>query len=56
MNDKLSIQITLEALGYPNGWAGDDIHGITVWINDDPQPTEEQLVAAGWIKQDPPDA
>ncbi len=54
MIQPISLEVTLDAMGYLDGWAGDDVYGITLWIREEPQPTEDELIAAGWIKIDPP--
>jgi hypothetical protein len=45
----LTITKALEALGFIDGWAANE-YGIILWEREEPQPTEAQLVAAGWIK------
>lgn len=46
-----SLVTALVVLGFTDGWAvsGDT---ITLWENEAPQPTEEELIAAGWEKPD----
>lgn len=46
-----SLVTALVALGFTEGWAvsGDT---ITLWENEAPQPTEAELIAAGWVKPD----
>ena len=46
-----SLVTALLALGFTDGWAvsGDS---IILWENEAPQPTEEELIAAGWVKPD----
>jgi hypothetical protein len=41
----------LRKLGFTNGWAisGDT---IVLWENTEPQPTEAELIKAGWVKPD----
>jgi hypothetical protein len=41
----------LVALGFTDGWA---INGDTIvlWENTVPQPTEAELIKAGWVKPD----
>lgn len=46
---RMTIETALETLGFPEGWAASD-HGIILWENPEPQPTEQELIAAGWIK------
>lgn len=46
-----TIVTALENLGYTDGWAANDIDGIVLWENQTPQPTDDELVAAGWIQQ-----
>jgi hypothetical protein len=48
----MTIDQVLQSLGYLQGWAANNIDGIVVWENDNPQPTEAELIAAGWIKQE----
>jgi hypothetical protein len=45
----MTIITALNALGFESGWAANE-HGITFWGNTEPQPTEAQLTAAGWVK------
>lgn len=45
-----SIVAVLLSLGFETGWAVNDVDGIVLWERDEPQPTEEELVAAGWVK------
>lgn len=47
---ELSIALALQNLGFADGWAANDVDGIILWIREEPQPTEEELVAAGWVK------
>lgn len=44
-----TLVTALIALGFTDGWA---ISGDTIilWENDAPQPTEAELVKAGWVK------
>ena len=46
-----TLATALITLGFTDGWAinGDN---IVLWENDAPQPTEEELIAAGWVKPD----
>jgi len=46
----MNIVEVLTALGFHDGWAADHAKGIILWERDEPQPTEEELVAAGWVK------
>ena len=50
---KLSIATALENLGFSDGWAANDVDGIILWINAEPQPSDVELIAAGWIKPEP---
>ena len=45
-----TIGEAIKSLGFDGGWAADDAKGIVLWARDEPQPTETQLIAAGWIK------
>ena len=45
----MTIIKALMALGFESGWAVTE-QGITLWDNTEPQPTEAQLTAAGWVK------
>ena len=46
-----TIEQAILALGHgPDGWAASERDGILIWLLDAPQPTEEELVAAGWVK------
>jgi hypothetical protein len=46
---EMTIQTALLALGFDSGWVASE-HGIILWENDKPQPTEAELIAAGWVK------
>jgi hypothetical protein len=46
-----TICTALTALGFVGGYAANDDLGIILWIRDEPQPTEAELVAAGWVRQ-----
>jgi hypothetical protein len=46
---ELTIVLALRALGINGGWVANE-HGIILWERDEPQPTEAELVAAGWQK------
>lgn len=39
-------------MGFDYGWIATE-HEICLWEHDDPQPTEAELIAAGWIKPEP---
>lgn len=47
----MNIDEVLYSLGFSNGWAADHSKGIILWLREEPQPTEETLIAAGWEKQ-----
>jgi hypothetical protein len=47
--NELTIKIALNKLGFESGWAASE-YGIILWENTEPQPTEKELIAAGWIK------
>jgi hypothetical protein len=54
--NELTISKALIALGFDTGWAANE-YGIILWENEEPQPTEKELKAAGWVKPTPtPDA
>lgn len=48
-----TISLALQSLGFVDGWAANEANGIILWERDEPQPTDEELVAAGWIKPQP---
>jgi hypothetical protein len=48
-----TIVAALNSLGFVDGWAANEADGIILWTREEPQPTEEELVAAGWIKPAP---
>jgi len=48
-----TIAQALSKLGFTNGWAASEADGIILWENDKPQPTDAELIAAGWIKPEP---
>lgn len=47
--NELTIVKALKNLGFPEGWAVTEKE-ILVWENDSPQPTEAELIEAGWEK------
>lgn len=49
--DPTSVSEAIKRLGFESGWAADDAKGIILWVREEPQPTEEELVAAGWVKK-----
>lgn len=49
----MSIVIALNKLGFEQGYACNDVAGIILWDRPEPQPTESELIAAGWIKPVP---
>jgi len=51
-----TICTALTSLGFVGGYAANDDLGIILWIRDEPQPTETELIAAGWIKITPEEA
>lgn len=48
--DSMTIVDALYALGFEYGYACNEVDGIILWGRDEPEPTEEKLVAAGWVK------
>jgi co-chaperonin GroES (HSP10) len=48
---EMTITKALLALGFESGWAANE-HGIILWDNEAKQPTEAELIAAGWVKPD----
>lgn len=50
MGIPMTIITALTTLGFDNGYACNDVDGITLWDRPEPQPTEAELIAAGWIK------
>ena len=46
---EMTIVNALRALGYEQGYAVNE-HGIVLWDRPEPQPTEAELIAAGWVK------
>ena len=48
-----TIALALRTLGFTDNWAANDVEGIVLWEHDTPQPTEAELIAAGWIKPEP---
>ena len=47
--NELTIVVALNKLGFEAGWAASE-QGIILWENTEPQPTEAELIAAGWAK------
>ena len=45
-----TIAAALNALGFADGWAANETEGIVLWERNEPQPTEAELIAAGWNK------
>lgn len=48
-----TIVVALRNLGFDDGWAASEADGITIWNRTETQPTEAELIAAGWIKPEP---
>jgi hypothetical protein len=48
---EMTITKALLALGFDGGWVASE-NGIILWENDKPQPTEAELIKAGWVKPD----
>jgi hypothetical protein len=48
-----TIVAALKTLGIHDGYAAIEDRGIVLWIREEQQPTEQELVAAGWIKPAP---
>lgn len=46
---EMTIVNALYALGYEQGYVVNE-NGIVLWDRPEPQPTEAELIAAGWIK------
>ena len=46
----MTITTALNSLGFFDGWAASEQDGITLWLNEQKQPTEAELVKAGWVK------
>ena len=47
---ELTIEKAVKSLGFAEGWAVSEQDGIILWLNDEKQPTETELVKAGWVK------
>ena len=47
-----TICLALLSLGFDNGWAASEADGIILWTREEPQPTDAELIAAGWVKTD----
>ena len=45
----MTITKALNSLGFFDGWAASE-RGIIFWENTEPQPTEAELIKAGWVK------
>ena len=50
MIEQPTIIIALASLGYTDGFAASESDGIILWLHDTPQPTETELIEAGWVK------
>jgi hypothetical protein len=48
----MTITTALHSLGFTEGWAASESDGILVWLNEEKQPTEAELIKAGWVKPD----
>ena len=53
--NQLTIIDALNKLGFKNKWVVSE-YGIILWENDEPQPTEAELIKAGWVKPQDEDA
>jgi hypothetical protein len=47
-----TITKALNSLGFTDGWAASEQDGIILWLNEEKQPTEAELIKAGWVKPD----
>lgn len=45
----MKLSETLQTMGYESDWVADD-QKILLWERAELQPTEAELVAAGWVK------
>lgn len=45
-----AIETWLIGKGFDDGWAFNNLEGIVLWERNEPQPSEAELIAAGWIK------
>lgn len=48
----MTLDEVLRQMGFDTDWVIDDF-GIVLWERSETQPTELQLIAAGWIKPEP---
>lgn len=48
-----TIVQALASLGIDDGYAANEAEGIILWTRNEPEPTEAELIAAGWIKPEP---
>ena len=48
-----TIVKALASLGIDDGYAANEAEGIILWTRNEPQPSETELIAAGWIKPEP---
>lgn len=44
----MTIDEVLKNLGIVDGYAANHQTGIILWLRDEPQPTHDELIAAGW--------
>ena len=49
----MTLDEILREMGFDTDWVIDDF-GIVLWERAETQPTEAELIAAGWIKPEPP--
>jgi hypothetical protein len=49
MNEQSTMVAALKKLGFDSGWVVTE-QEILLWENAQPQPTETELAAAGWMK------
>jgi hypothetical protein len=49
--NELTISNALIKLGFDTGWVVSE-QGILLWENEKKQPTEAELIKAGWVKTD----
>jgi hypothetical protein len=48
----MTITTAINSLGFIDGWAASETDGIVLWLNEEKQPTEAELIKAGWVKPD----
>jgi hypothetical protein len=49
----MKLNEVLIQMGFDSGWVASEEQGIVLWERQESQPTEKELIGAGWVKAQP---